>query len=341
MSYVWIGDMLYNKFVVQDSVFQTHCLELRESTTGTESERTSLLNPSYSHKTTYKISDKFAEPFCDMFTCLTSFVTFECLRREDECLPASFLRCCYNGVKFFSSLLMNLIFCLFPIVPFSCNPNNIWKDCVENHSKSCSLAEIVLYIIRKCMKVAVITFFIYIISLRPIISTFTFILRSFTYFVFVTLLVRLRIMRYTLLFVTTFLYFVKYLLEIINMNVDILNYILEIHNNHKKIEEKTFNNIYIELTFVRKRLYLMCLQFLIVFMYLIITVETFIREPTSLTGSDSEFEKILHFLFFTIGPYAVSFFLKFGKKGYLSEDNKNEIIDKYKKTLWQEISPEI
>lgn len=51
------------------------------------------------------------------------------------------------------------------------------------------------------------------IVLRPVISTFTFIIRSFTYFVFVTLPTREHIMRYTLIAVTTVTQFSKYLHE--------------------------------------------------------------------------------------------------------------------------------
>lgn len=82
LSYVWIGDKLYNKFVVQDSVFEIHCCERlkRTCSTGTKSEHKPFVKKSSSHKTTYKISNEFSKPFCNMFANLTSCATFKWLR---------------------------------------------------------------------------------------------------------------------------------------------------------------------------------------------------------------------------------------------------------------------
>lgn len=180
---------------------------------------------------------------------------------------------------------------------------------------------------------SVIIFIILWIVLRPVISTFTFIIRSFTYFVFVTLPTREHIMRYTLIAVTTVTQFSKYLHEVINMNQEILDYIFEGKmwaivkilppNNDHTIEEETFNHIYWELKFVKRTLYFLILKMFIVFMYIFITIETLITYPKSLDGS---FQDIVGFLLLIIGPYAISLFFKANQENFLSDENKREIV---------------
>lgn len=113
----------------------------------------------------------------------------------------------------------------------------------------------------------------YLFCLRPIISTFTFLFRSFTYFVFVALPIRAHIMRIILIFITTIFYFLRYFHEIINMNAEILNYIFKLEEeqtnlldneasnkyrkenlNSKSINEGMFDYIYDKLMFVEKKL---------------------------------------------------------------------------------------
>lgn len=185
----------------------------------------------------------------------------------------------------------------------------------------------------------------YFFCLRPIISTFTFIFRSFTYFVFVVLVVRTHILNYTILIVTTLTYFFKYLHEIVNMNAEILKYIFFInderrrsnsdrannetgdHTKIKYIDEEMFDFIYQRLLFVRKRLHFMFQKMVIVFMYLFITIETFITNKESLTGPS--FQHIVEFLLIIIGPYAISLFLKINKDDFLTDNNKTEIEKEY------------
>lgn len=176
----------------------------------------------------------------------------------------------------------------------------------------------------------------YMIYLRPIISTFTFLLRSFTYFVFVALPMRAHMLRYTMLIVTTITYFGKYFHEIVNMNADILNHLFtcgcegETQNSNGStqfIDEELFDYVYKRLMFVRKKLYFMFLKMIVVFMYLFITIETFITNKSSLTGSS--FKDILEFLLIIIGPYAISLFLKVNKEDFLTEENKTEIKNEY------------
>lgn len=176
----------------------------------------------------------------------------------------------------------------------------------------------------------------YMLYLRPIISTFTFLFRSFTYFVFVALPMRAHILRYTTLIVTTITYFAKYFHEIVNMNADILNYLFtcscegETQNSNgssQVIDEELFDYVYKRLMFVRKKLYFMFLKMIVVFMYLFITIETFITNKSSLTGSS--FKDMLEFLLIIIGPYAISLFLKVNKEDFLTEENKTEIKNEY------------
>lgn len=180
------------------------------------------------------------------------------------------------------------------------------------------------------------------IVLRPVISTFTFIIRSFTYFVFVTLPTREHIMRYTLIAVTTVTQFSKYLHEVINMNQEILDDIFERKmwaivkilppNNDHTIEEETFNHIYWELKFVKRTLYFLILKMFIVFMYIFITIETLITYPKSLDGS---FQDIVGFLLLIIGPYAISLFFKANQENFLSDENKREILKACEKIMYK------
>lgn len=182
----------------------------------------------------------------------------------------------------------------------------------------------------------------YLFCLRPIISTFTFLLRAFTYFVFVALPIRAHIMRIILIFVTTIFYFLRYFHEIINMNAEILNYIFKLEEeqtnllvedtsythkkdnlNVKSIDEEMFDYIYNKLMFVKKSYYFLSLKMIVVIMYLIITMETYLTNTQSLTGTN--FKDMMEFMLIIIGPYAISFFLKTNKDGFLTEDNKSEI----------------
>ena len=63
-------------------------------------------------------------------------------------------------------------------------------------------------------------------------------------------------------------------------------------------------------------------------MYLFITIETFIRNKTSLNGTSVK--SIVEFLLLIIGPYAISFFLKTNKGDFLSDENKLEIEQQLK-----------
>lgn len=179
------------------------------------------------------ICDKFVEPCHN----LLSFATCACIRYRSCCKSlytlykgrnstfynnrisekrtlksncTFFFRRGYYGFQKILLVSVSIVCCLFPSVPFGCNPNYICK------SLSCFL------------KGTFYSILLYFFCLRPILSTFTFILRSFTYFVFVALIIRAHIMQYTLIFVAYFVYILKYLMEITKMNAEILRYIFNL-----------------------------------------------------------------------------------------------------------------
>nr|XP_022345154.1 uncharacterized protein LOC111137795 [Crassostrea virginica] len=326
--------------------------------------------------TQFKVSDKFATPLYDMFDSLCSLVNCKCCRHGKFCkccICSERCSCCcskeyckYDGIsccsipfsreifctrlKYVWNVFIMLVFCLFPIIPFLCIHHCCKCECCECCECSKGSSE-------KCK---LICFIFTLIVLRPIISTFTFIFRSFTYFVFVALIIRIHLMRYALLIVSILVYILKYMTEFVSMNVDILNHIIDIEtklskttqtkatktnfdddnsddettqttsdddNSDEKINEKLFDNVYKELSFVKRRLYFLCLKILIVVMYLIITIMIFTQNRDSLIGAN--FKDNLEVLFFIIGPYAVAFVLKTDKGDYLSEENKIEIKDIY------------
>lgn len=293
-------------------------------------------------------------------------------RLKYDCCAAS--SCICRHFVWLYMFILSFIFCLFPIIPFSfcthikycpvdtciCgdgkNDNNRQsqdnelknmkakankrpvkdvKDKLENNGRVNENSKRYRCIVWWVLQVMCIPL-TYMMYLRPIISTFTFLFRSFTYFVFVALPMRAHILRYTMLIVTTITYFVKYIHEIVNMNADILNHLFtcgcegETQNSNGStqfIDEELFDYVYKRLMFVRKKLYFMFLKMIVVFMYLFITIETFITNKSSLTGSS--FKDILEFLLIIIGPYAISLFLKVNKEDFLTEENKTEIKNEY------------
>lgn len=294
--------------------------------------------------TNSKISDNFVKPFYDMLSSLCFLVSCKCFEHWN-----------YNkignctGLKYFGNVFINLIYCLFPIIPFICDQLRSCEcisccECLErrNYCRCYSFCYRCTCKGCKCSKCCTVTmgFIATLVCLRPIISTFTFIFRSFTYF-FVMLLLRIHLMRLTLLFVSILIYVLKYMTEIINMNVDILNHIICLETNlskstktisddgasNEKISEETFDDVYKELSFVKRRLYFVSLKILIVGMYLNITISLFAKHKEYLIGVN--FKESLEILLFIIGPYAVAFVLKTDKGDYLSEENKIEIKDIY------------
>lgn len=232
------------------------------------------------------------------------------------------------------------LYCCYPFVPFSCNAYKVckcrWKCCRIFDNGIC-----------KCLWIFLAFVFLYIFSLRPIISTFTFVFRSFTYIVFVALPIRPNLFRFFILLVTLIVYYVRYIHEVINMNAEILDYIFQIkeidENEQTKelsssiemegtnefktnyVTEAMFDAIYKRLFFVRKRLYLLYVKVCIVTVYLYITIEVLRDEPIP----DFYFQEMFVLVVAASGPYAISLFMKANKDNYLSTKNKSEIEREY------------
>lgn len=274
--------------------------------------------------------------------------------QKDRLMDSNGCKCTCKCKEFFQCIF-SCIYCVFPCIPFSCFTHKYIADCVCYKDENTETRGDIKGCKRCCFPfvINVLCLFIvisYIICLRPIFSTFTFLLRSFTYIVFVIFPTRTYIMRVTIMIVTAIFFFSNYIHEIINMNTEILNYLFKLEeekqseilnneqiniehkqeNNVKRISEEEFDVVYEKLMFVKKGLYILYLKVIIVIMYLFITFTTFIMNTKSLTGS-SDFKDILQFLLILIGPYAIIFFLKANNSNFLTEENKTQITEAYEK----------
>lgn len=262
-----------------------------------------------------KISDKFA------FPC---YLICNCSRRNpDNTCSSRWLR--------FGACLCGCLYCLLPCIPFHCN-----KGIAEKIEKIFKAKGCLRYVI-----LLVYVFLLYLLCLRPIFSTFTFLLRSFTFLVFVTLPIRSHILRFTFLIVITLIYIFKYLSEIINMNVEILQHIFHLEeerasslNNDIKVDkipEKVYGDIYVKLGFVRKTFYIFIFKISVVLSFFFIAIETFIINRDSLTGPN--FSNMVQFLLLALSPYAINLVLKLNKENFLTDENKDEIRKAFNKWL--------
>lgn len=322
LTYIYFGYITYQKFFESEQRIYSCIPE--------DDDWQLIANDDLSYKFTFRFYQfcKTTKKLCFFKGCCTCNESVDCKKKT--------LKCCCDWLKYVVSLWIFFLFiyCFLPIVLFNCikckcpkwcNKCNIEKNDDENKKK---LKGVVVHIMN------VVSFLIfYFLCLRPIISTFTFLFRSFTYFVFVALPIRTHILRYTLIFVTTITYFVKYFHEIVNMNVEILHHIFTCEEKDKKtvkyINERLYDYIYGRVPFVQRKFYVLFLKVIVVFMYLFITIETFITNQKSLTGTS--FDKLLEFLLIIIGPYAISFFLKGNNNDFLTDENKEDIRELYNK----------
>lgn len=269
-----------------------------------------------------KIRDRFTFRYFQFCKTLDASC---CVDDEGNC-NCNCCMCCKNSINF----VLALMYCFFPIFSFSCSGDKS-ECCKDNMCLNCiNLFRFIGFLI------------LYLLCLRPIISTFTFLFRSFTYFVFVALPIRVHILRYTMVIVTTVMYFIKYFHEIVNMNSVILKHIFTCEKKSQKakspigaIEEEMFDYIYERLLFVRSSMHFLYMKMIVIFMYLFITIETFITNQSSLTGSG--FKDILEFLLIIIGPYAITLVLKSSKDNFLTEENRTEIKKAHKNFKTQKL----
>lgn len=270
---------------------------------------------------------------------------------ENKSIGDAFIFPCYSlcanynsrcSCKTASMAGLSFLICLCPIFPFACNAYIACQSFLTKHLRMNTFSK-TIYI---CLSFVLS----YLFCLRPIISSFTFVFRSFTSFVFVALPIRAHIFRYTFLIVTIVVYFFKYLTEIINMNAEILDYIFEIEERKRAeqteiltenkpkeptskltvnyISEEMFNFIYKRLYFVKKRLYFAFFKMFVVLMFVLIVLGTFKANKNSITGTN--FKDVMELIIIFIGPYAISLFLKASEINYLTNKNKLEIEKSFK-----------
>lgn len=176
---------------------------------------------------------------------------------------------CHECVLKYVLYMFDLMRCLIPIFPFifyydccnccscsCCDCCNRSGCCCCNCCECCNGCNCKYFC--RGIGIALNVLFWFFVSfafyLRPILSTFTFLIRSFTYFFFVALPIREHLMRYAVIGITTIVYFSNYFQEVINMNEEILNNIFELQNQRisqneeiseqiEKVQENKFNNI--------------------------------------------------------------------------------------------------
>lgn len=172
----------------------------------------------------------------------------------------------------------------------------------------------------------------FVFCLRPIISSFTFLLRSVTYLIIVALPIRPDFMRNILLTITILVYFIKYIQEIINMNAEILECIFQVKESDiasetECVEEEMFSAIYNHLFFMRKKLYFVLFKIGIVYAYLYFMTQ--ILGVGKISGTNYNFKEVVEVVLLAVGPYAISLFVKANNDTFLTADDKQEIKREY------------
>lgn len=172
----------------------------------------------------------------------------------------------------------------------------------------------------------------FVFCLRPIISSFTFLLRSFTYLIIVALPIRPEIMRNVLLAITISVYFIKYIHEIININAEILEYIFQVKESDDEsetecVEEEMFSAIYNHLFFMRKKLYFVLFKIGIVCAYLIFMTQ--VLGVGKISGTNYNIKEVVDVVLLAVGPYAFFLFVKANNNTFLTDDDKQEIQREY------------
>ncbi|XP_061171378.1 uncharacterized protein LOC133180930 [Saccostrea echinata] len=163
------------------------------------------------------------------------------------------------------------------------------------------------------------------ITLRPMISSLLFILRSATYIIFVLLPLHQQLLRSFVVGMSIIVYAIKYEIEMVDLNAKILLEILK-DQSEPYIEEKFY-------TFVKKGLkrslknvkFFICKCFL-AFIYFLITLQTIYKSKNS-TGHQEFFLSV-----FVIGlPWIADAY--FNRKTLTEKDKENigSLVEKYKK----------
>lgn len=93
------------------------------------------------------------------------------------------------------------------------------------------------------------------------------------------------------------------------------------------INEEEFDAVYEQLLFVNKWLYFLCVKSIVVIVYFVIIVNSFLFDRKSMNAP--HFRDIFSIILVIIGPYAISFLLKGNKHNFLNTENKSEIRTAY------------
>lgn len=93
------------------------------------------------------------------------------------------------------------------------------------------------------------------------------------------------------------------------------------------INEEEFDAVYEQLLFVNKWLYFLCVKSIVVIVYFVIIVNSFLLDRKSMNAPHCR--DILSIMLVIIGPYAISFFLKGNKHNFLNTENISEIRTAY------------
>lgn len=102
---------------------------------------------------------------------------------------------CQSCCKKTKTCTKNSLYCIFPIIPFSYITSKCIDgcSCFENSNKKNTNKKFGKVCLVLLNLVCVVFPIAYVVYLRPIISTFTFLFRSFTSFVFVALPIRVHV----------------------------------------------------------------------------------------------------------------------------------------------------
>ncbi|XP_062600354.1 uncharacterized protein LOC134261989 [Saccostrea cucullata] len=181
--------------------------------------------------------------------------------------------------------------------------------------------------------------FLYIISyfliIRPLLSSITFLLRSIVYITLFALPIKPSLFRYALLIVTAIFYILNYYAEILNLEREILLYILkkgkgnwpsrEGGTNLEYLTESEYNAISEKLLFVKKKISLCVSKVFVVILVCIILFQVFLDSGNSETVAQIKYH--LELALFFMSPYAVTVCVKANKTDFLSFAEK-KVIDK-------------
>jgi hypothetical protein len=230
---------------------------------------------------------------------------------------------CISIIYFLLALVefaFQLLLCLLPLIPFSI------------HHFMTALSH------RKCVKIfnASVLLILTILSFRPIISSFLFLLRTLTILLFVLLPLREYIFKYFICVTSVAVYLIHYYNEVMDLLSAILIYVCELNEEKfgkNYVGQDLFNHILGKLVFFKSKIYFAVFKIIVVTSYIFITVEAVT------VGNNMgvlEFFELIEYTLIFGSPYILSVLFRSGKE-ILNDQNKTEIQkifnDSYKSDL--------